>query len=138
MKAKKPQLKGAPYKYHLSADMMRSKRILELILDDTFAEELYSALCNIRWVKLPNDPQERTQFVLAFDPHALRYGLDCFGCTFRGAGELVAALRNRSNNNHDSDYSDWYMGDKRGIVSDRVAAELLNIGWIYTDIFGTF
>lgn len=127
-----------PYKHHLPADMMRSERMLELIHDDTFAEELYGALCNIRWVKLPNDPQERTQFMLAFDPHELRYGVDCFGCTFRGAGEFVAALRNQSKDKHDSVYLDWYMGANRGIVSDRVAAELLKIGWIYTDIFGKY
>lgn len=59
---------------NLTVDLMASARIAELVRDRPFAEDLYRALCNTRWFR---DGKE-------------------WGCTWRSAGGIVAAISARS------------------------------------------
>lgn len=73
--------------------------------DKAVAVELWCALANVSW---------RHESA----PGGLLY-------TFRGAGDLVAALRG------DGDYIDWYCCGREGTVSKRVAFGLAGEGWTH-------
>jgi len=88
------------------------------VLDDDYALELYSALCNTEW-RYGDRPGEN------------------WGCSWRMAGGIVADLRNdqRRGDNEEYDgayehYLDWYCSGREGKVSDRIAADLRGLGWV--------
>ena len=92
----------------------------ELLEDDAFAAELYSALCNNEW----------------------RKGGRFWSCTWRTAGAIVAELRNSrrevwrdrdpgdEQNAGYEDYLDYYCSSHEGEISDRVREQLAKIGWV--------
>lgn len=86
----------------LDDDLMASARIRELAADRRFAEDLYRALCNIRWFRAGKE----------------------WGCTWRGAGGIVADLRDLG-----EEYIDFYCSGREGTVTDDVALELEQLGW---------
>ena len=93
---------GAPDLY---ADLMSSTRVAELVRDRGFAEDLYRALCNIKW---------------------LRAGKE-WSCTWRSAGDVVAALRDLG-----EDHMEFYCSGGEGTVTADVASELGKLGWTWT------
>ena len=86
----------------LSADLLSSPRIAELVKDVRFATNLYRALCNTEWIR--NDRKCST--------------------TWRSAGGIVAQLRDLN-----EEYIDFYCSGDEGVVAEDVAAELRILGW---------
>ena len=72
--------------------------------DETFALELYAALCNMRWSHASVE-----------EPASL---------SWRGAGGTVADLRGMG-----EDYLAYYWSGNEGTVSDAVADALSSRGW---------
>jgi hypothetical protein len=89
----------------LETDLMSSARIAELVKERRFAEDLYRAFCETRW---------------------FRNGKE-WGCTWRGAGGIVADLRDRG-----EEYIDFYCSGGEGTVTTEVATELATLGWTWT------
>ena len=88
----------------LDADLMASARIRELVADRRFAEDLYRALCNISWFRAARE----------------------WSCTWRGAGGIVADLRDLG-----EEYIDFYCSGREGTVTEEVARELKQLGWTW-------
>jgi hypothetical protein len=89
-------------------DLTNSQRIRKLVLDETFAAELYSAMCNIQYTRkdLPKTHQA--------------------SLSWRSAAGLVADLRKPK---YDEDYLDWYLRGAEGMLTVRVKDELELLGW---------
>jgi hypothetical protein len=94
---------------------------------DTYAQNLYAAMCNMQWQKQDTWPIIKD---------------DLWSCSWRYAGGIVADIQNRG-----GDYMDWYCsgmgsglgnGDTDGtkgyvgesVVTDEIAEDLKKIGWI--------
>jgi len=100
-------------KADLEYDLFKTDWIVHKCQNDKYAQNLYAALCNNRFFK--NDEE--------------------WTCSWRGAGGIVADLRNKG-----EDYIDWYcsgMSDIEGYlpegeVSSEIANDLLNLGWNIT------
>ena len=116
----------------LEEDMRNATWFMEKIQDDRYAQNIYAALCNMRW-----QPQE--VWPVLNDEY--------WTCSWRSAGGIVAELRNK-----DEDYMDYYCsgmggfagydGDegridrghvKEGEVTEEVAADLLRLGWVHSE-----
>ena len=89
---------------------------LEQDLQDNFADdlqdkskavELYSSLCNLKWVK---NGQENTM-------------------SWRYAGEVVANIRNSANEDINECYLDFYCSGNEGVAADWVEEKLKNLGY---------
>lgn len=80
-----------------------SDPIKTLVIDDTFAKQLYAALCNVLWKHSENEE---------------------YGCTWRYAGEIVADLRDKG-----EDYMDFYFSGNEGVVHENISKILLCYGW---------
>jgi hypothetical protein len=97
-------------KENLELDLLKSEYIVQKCVNDNYAQNLYAALCNNRFLK---NNQEWT-------------------CSWRYSGGLVADLRNLN-----EDYMDFYcsgMMDKEGIVgegtvTDEIREDLGKLGW---------
>ena len=90
----------------MSENFKKDLRILdEKMADDKYAQELYSALCNMKWQNI-KDPE------------------NIYSCTWRYAGGLVAQIRNRG-----EDYMDFYCSGNEGQVSERIEKDLNNLEW---------
>lgn len=98
-------------KANLEQDLLKVDWIVQKCQNDTYAQNLYAALCNNRFFK--NDEE--------------------WTSSWRYAGGLVADLRNKG-----EDYMDWYcsgIGEKEGYlpegkVSSEITHDLLNLGWV--------
>ena len=75
--------------------------------DYEFAQEVYAALCNMRWRKI-NDPTQ------------------VYSCSWRYAGGLIAEMRGMTDS---MDYCEFYCSGNEGHVSERVEVELGKLGW---------
>lgn len=117
----------------LEDDMKNSPWFMEKIKEDRYAQNIYAALCNMRW-----QPQE--VWPVLTDEY--------WTCSWRSAGGIVAELRNDVAT---EDYMDWYcsgmggvasydhledeqqMAQKQyvpeGTVTKEVAEDLLKLGW---------
>ena len=115
--------------YNLEKDLMNSAYIREKCMDDTYAQNLYAALCNNEFTKNDVIPILREE---------------TWGCSWRYAGGVVAALRN------EGDYIDWYCSGIRtmsvddeihnewdmkgfvpeGVVTEEIRNDLLHISWL--------
>jgi hypothetical protein len=115
--------------YNLEKDLMNSAYIREKCMDDTYAQNLYAALCNNEFTKNDIIPILREE---------------TWGCSWRYAGGVVAALRN------EGDYIDWYCSGIRtmsvddeihnewdmkgfvpeGVVTEEIRNDLLHISWL--------
>ena len=62
-------------KHDLSADLSASQCILEKVKRQSYAQNLYAALCNMRWQKLEVFPILKEEL---------------WSCTWRSAGGIVA------------------------------------------------
>jgi hypothetical protein len=111
----------------LKSDLMQSMDIKDKVRNnDTYAQNLYAALCN-------NDFQKRDMWPMLKD--------DLWHCSWRYAGGIIADIRGTG------DYMDWYCsgigdglgnGDSDGIkgyvpegfVSEEIEHDLYNINWL--------
>lgn len=98
-------------KYKFENDVSNDVDLLNLIMDETFAKNLYASLCNVIWKK---DHEE----VLM---------------SWRSAGDLVARLRNARGGLNES-YMDYYCSGYEGVVFADVKEVLTNLGWSPTII----
>ena len=105
-------------------DMKNSKMILEKVKQDRYAQNLYAAMCNMRWQKSEVWPVLKN---------------DLWSCTWRSAGGIVAELQGYG------DYMNWYCSGMGGFdyavtdiregyvpeahVTDEIRSDLGSLGW---------
>jgi len=110
----------------LEEDIKNDAIIMAKLQNDTYAQNVYSSMCNMRW-----QPQE--VWPVLKDEY--------WSCSWRGAGGIVANLRNSN-----EDYMSWYCsgiggglgnGDADGTrgyvaegeVTDEILADFSRLGW---------
>lgn len=113
----------------LEEDMKNSPWFMEKIKNNSYAQNIYAALCNMRW-----QPQEIWPVL----------NNEYWTCSWRSAGGIVAELRSNEN------YMDWYCSGMGGValsheedsewknigyvpegqVTEEVADDLLKLGWL--------
>ena len=118
---------------NLEKDLWRSDLILEKVKKDSYAQNLYAAMCNMRWQKTEVFPILKEEY---------------WHVSWRGAGGLVADLRGQG------DYMDWYCSGMGGfapladetpeetdrwmkekgyvpesVVTDEIKKDLAGLGW---------
>lgn len=120
------------YPHNMKHDMAHSGQILELVMDLGFATELYGAMCNMRWYKLPDDEADSVIHRLTY-PNPEDYSDDdCWSTSWRTSGDIVAGLRNptlREKGEELEGYMDWYCQGGEGHVTKRVKQTLAKLGW---------
>jgi hypothetical protein len=96
---------------------------------DTYAQNLYAAMCNMQFIKLDVLPILKNQR---------------WSCSWRHAGGIIADMQEKG------DYIDWYcsgIGDglgngdttgvkgyvPEGVVTDEIANDLKTLGWLSTE-----
>ena len=89
-------------KTHFEKDLLK---LSEKIKDYNYAQELYAALCNMKWQNIKN-------------PKII------YSCTWRYAGGIVGRIRNNKEN-----YMDFYCSGGEGKVSKRIRKDLKELGW---------
>jgi len=100
-------------KPNLESDLFSSETIVEKCKNsDIYSQNLYAAMANNRFF----------------------YGEEEWGTSWRGAGGIVADIRDCG-----EDYMDWYcsgIGDVNGnyvgesVVTDEIRLDLMKLGWI--------
>lgn len=111
-------------KDNLEYDLRSTDWILKKVREsDTYAQNLYAAMCNNDFIKNDVWPvlQEQT-----------------WGCSWRYAGGIIADMREQG------DYIDWYCSGigrhddhvGEGTVTDEIREDLLKLGWIVRDLDG--
>jgi hypothetical protein len=108
--------------HNLEHDLRTSEDMCERVRDETYAQNLYAALCNNTWRR--------------DDDVARKLTGETWSCSWRHAGGIVADMRG------EGDYIDWYMsgmdpwGDgmapgcvPEGTVTDRIRADIGHLGW---------
>jgi hypothetical protein len=119
--------------YDLQDEILACPAILDKVINrDDYAQNLYAAMCNMRWCKREVWP------VLAE-----RY----WSASWRGAGGVIAELRAKGESymdfycsgmgglsTYDPDEGDQYMAEQKyvpeGHVTEEIAKDLYSIGWI--------
>ena len=107
--------------HDLARDLARSEMILEKVKEDRYAQNLYSAMCNMQWQKLDVFPILKKEL---------------WAVTWRTAGGIVASLQGKG------DYLNWYCSGINGddaegnleyvaesIVTDEIRNDLKQLGW---------
>ena len=105
--------------HNLLHDLMASKLILEKVKNDDYAQNLYSAMCNMQWQKLEAFPILKEEL---------------WAVTWRTAGGIVADLRG------EGDYLSWYCSGigadesctgyvQESVVTDEIREDLRKLGW---------
>jgi hypothetical protein len=99
-----------------------------------YAQNIYAALCNMRWCKISGDSAQDTMSILKDD---------LWSCSWRAAGRIV------SNITGEGDYLSWYcsgIGDTdigyglsadrgtgyvaEGVVTEEIANDFKQLGWV--------
>lgn len=113
----------------LEYDLRTTEWILEKARTrDAYAQNIYAALCNMRWQKLDTFPILKDEY---------------WSCSWRSAGGIVADMLQKG------DYIDWYCSGIRndgyqddlstvypnqyvseGLVTEEIRADFQKIGWI--------
>jgi hypothetical protein len=117
-------------KNDLEYDLLSNQWILEKVrASDTYAQNLYAAMCNREFQKLDVLPILKEQ---------------TWGCSWRYAGGIIADMREQG------DYIDWYCsgiggglgnGDEDGtkgyvsesVVTEEIENDLKQLGWVVLD-----
>lgn len=111
--------------HSLSDDLANSAVILEKVQSDRYAQNLYAAMCNMRWQKTDIFPILKDEL---------------WTCTWRSAGGIVAELQGKG------DYLNWYCSGMTGgvdyndeqiangyvsesVVTEEILADLKSLGW---------
>ncbi len=107
--------------YNLERDMKDAKWFVDKVrATETYAQNLYAALCNNAFQKLDVVPILRDE---------------AWSCTWRYAGGIVADIR------CEGDYMDWYCSGIRdpdsafgfvgeSVVTDEIKEDLKQLGWM--------
>ncbi len=82
---------------NLEYDLRSTDWVREKCQSDTYAQNLYAALCNMRWQKRDVIPILKDEY---------------WSCSWRSAGGIVADIRGSG------DYIDWYCSGMRGVSLD--------------------
>lgn len=116
---------------NLEYDLRSTDWVREKCQSDGYAQNLYAALCNMRWQKRDVIPILKNEY---------------WSCTWRSAGGIVADIQGRG------DYIDWYCSgirnvsldeadnaewDQRGYVSEGTVTEEIEndmyvLGWVHS------
>jgi hypothetical protein len=110
--------------HDMSNDMANSAMILAKVQSDRYAQNLYAAMCNMRWQKSEVWPVLKDEL---------------WSCSWRSAGGIVAELQGRG------DYLSWYCSGMGGLsyrdddinpdfvsestVTDEIRCDLASLGW---------
>jgi hypothetical protein len=114
---------------NLEFDLRTTHWVIEKCRSDTYAQNLYAALCNMRWQKREVLPVLKDEY---------------WTCTWRSAGGIVADIQGKG------DYIDWYCsgiggvvwGDDdvnnqgfvaEGTVTEEVENDLYVLGWVHSN-----
>ena len=81
---------------NLSHDLIRCPLILEKVKKDSYAQNLYAAMCNMRWQRMEVIPILKEEI---------------WHCSWRSSGGIIADLRG------EGDYMDWYCSGMGGFAS---------------------
>ena len=132
-RAKEMEADPAWQQQNLEFDLRTTKWVIEKCRSDTYAQNLYAALCNTRW-------QKREVLPILKDEY--------WSCTWRSAGGIVADLQGKG------DYIDWYCsgiynhGDDgesidtgyeqmkfvpEGTVTEEIENDLYVLGWVHSE-----
>ena len=94
----------------LEQDLWRSDEFLDKIRTrDEYAQNVYAALCNMRWQPLDVFPILKDEY---------------WSCSWRAAGGLVARFRNTG------DYLDWYCSGIQDFSSDEADPRFVGGGYV--------
>ena len=109
----------------LEEDFRNDSELMEKIQDRRYAQNVYAALCNMRWQPAEVWPVLTEQY---------------WSCSWRSAGDIVAGLRNQG-----EDYMDYYCSGIRGAssydddlvegfvpestVTDEIRQDFARLGW---------
>jgi hypothetical protein len=88
-------------------DLLNDVDIMNLVIDEVFAKNLYASMCNVIWKK----------------------GSEEFSSSWRYAAGVVANMRNVKANLNE-DYLDFYLSGSEGTVFVDVKDVLGRLGWI--------
>ena len=122
-------------KQNLEWDLRTTPWIIEKCSADYYAQNLYAAMCNIRWQKREVIPILKDEY---------------WSCSWRSAGGIVADLQGKG------DYIDWYcsgignhMSDDdetdgsenllakgyvpEGTVTDEIENDMYVLGWVHSE-----
>jgi hypothetical protein len=119
--------------YDLKEELFNSEIIRNKICNECYAQNLYASLCNVGWRK-----QEMISMLEGFE----------WSITWRGAGALVADLRNSVLNTKEN-YMDWYCSGIKSIepsenisgfvsegeVTSEIQKDLNDIGWAVNKLY---
>ena len=111
--------------HDMEDDMQNSALIMTKIKNDIYAQNLYAAMCNMRWQKSEVWPVLKN---------------DLWSCTWRSSGGIVAELQGKG------DYLDWYCSGMGGltvyptagvkdgyvpesVVTEEIQADFRKLGW---------
>lgn len=107
----------------LPAEMSTNQEIIKLLENRDVAVEFYSALCNMKWRKRVDKPEDE----LIVDALKGVENSD-WHCSWRYAGGIIARIR-RDNYGIKEDYMDFYCSGNEGDVSPLVKETFGKIGW---------
>jgi hypothetical protein len=110
---------------NLDLDICQCADLVEKVRrDDIYAQNLYAAMCNIRW-------QYQDVVLILKDQY--------WSCSWRSAGAIVADIRG------EGDYTDWYCSGSlgnpdnhghtprcyvgEGHVTEEIEQDMISIGW---------
>ena len=115
-------------KDNLEFDLRSTKWVIEKCRSDGYAQNLYAALCNMRWQKREIIPILKDEY---------------WSCTWRYAGGIVADLQGKG------DYINWYCsgtsyGDDdqeyktkkfvpEGTVTEEIENDMYVLGWVHSE-----
>ena len=88
-------------------DDFRELFLTQLLDDEGFGVELWSAIANVSWYH-ESDSEKKD-----------------YGRSFRAAGKLIASMLCRG------DYLDWYCSGPDGVVSESITSAMASKGWRY-------
>jgi hypothetical protein len=87
----------------LELDLLKSDYIVETArANDYYAQNIYAALCNMRWCKITGEHSQDTIDILKDE---------LWSCSWRYAGGIVAQICGKG------DYMDWYCSGMGGMVA---------------------
>ena len=107
--------------HDLEEDMKASELIQAKVQQDSYAQNLYAAMCNMQWQKTDTWPVLKDE---------------TWSCTWRSSGGIVAELRGQG------DYLSWYCSGimdpeehirtgfvSEGVVTEEIKTDLATLGW---------
>ncbi len=107
----------------LEHEMEHDAIVISYLENIDIARQFYAALCNMRWKKEDNRPEDQ-QIIDKLK------GVDStvWSVGWRGSGGIIADIRNRHYNTAE-DYMSFYCSGNEGFVSDLVNECFKRMGW---------